>query len=53
MKRSSDSHWAVLPNEPTRMEARFLAEQGITRIAMPLAQFETALIEALQPALVG
>ena len=53
MKRSSDRHWAVLPNEPTRMEARFLAEQGITRIAMPLAQFETALIEALQPALVA
>ncbi len=37
MKRSCDHHWAVLPEEPTRMEARFLAEQGITRISMPLA----------------
>ena len=38
MKRSQGPHYAVLPDEPTRMEARFLAEQGITRIAMPLAQ---------------
>jgi hypothetical protein len=51
MKRSSDRHWAVLPDEPTRMEARFLQEQGITRIAMPLAQFADALMEAMQPAL--
>lgn len=51
MKRSSDRHWAVLPHEPTRMEARFLQEQGITRIAMPLAQFAGALVAALQPAL--
>ncbi|MCP2848964.1 SIR2 family protein, partial [Salmonella enterica subsp. enterica serovar Typhimurium] len=27
MKRSSDRHWALLPDEPTRMEAKFLAEQ--------------------------
>jgi hypothetical protein len=51
MKRSSDHHWAVLPNEPTRMEAMFLQEQGITRIDMPLAGFAAALVEALQPAL--
>jgi hypothetical protein len=51
MKRSSDRHWAVLPNEPTRMEARFLQEQNITRIDMPLAQFSQALIDAMQPAL--
>ena len=51
MKRSSDRHWAVLPNAPTRMEARFLAEQNITRIDMPLAQFSTALMDAMQPAL--
>jgi hypothetical protein len=38
MKRSAGPHYAVLPDEPTRMEARFLAEQGITRIAMPLAE---------------
>ncbi len=52
MKRSSERHWAVLPNEPTRMETRFLAEQNITRIDMPLALFATALTAALQPALV-
>jgi len=51
MKRSSDLHWAVLPEEPTRMEARFLQEQGITRIAMPLAEFSAAMVAALQPAL--
>lgn len=50
MKRSSDRHWAVLQLEPTRMEARFLQEQGITRIAMPLAQFAQHLVAALQPA---
>ena len=37
MKRSKGPHFAVLPDEPTRMEARFLEEQGITRIALPLA----------------
>lgn len=51
MKRSSDQHWAVLPEPPTRMEARFLEEQGITRIPMALADFSAALIDALQPAL--
>ncbi|MBH1957065.1 MAG: SIR2 family protein [Burkholderiales bacterium] len=51
MKRSSDRHWAVLPEEPTRMEARFLQEQGITRINLPLAQFADALMDAMQPAL--
>jgi hypothetical protein len=50
MKRSSDQHWAVLPNEPTRMEARFLEEQGITRIALPLPDFAQAFTAALQPA---
>jgi hypothetical protein len=39
MKRSSDRHWAVLPEEPTRNEARFLAEQNIERIAVPLEEF--------------
>ena len=48
MKRSSDQHWAVLPQEPTRMEARFLQEQNIQRIAMPLALFATLFMEALQ-----
>jgi len=48
MKRSSDHHWAVLPHEPTRMEARFLQEQGITRIDMPLAPFARFLMDAMQ-----
>jgi SIR2-like domain len=48
MKRSSDTHWAVLPEEPTRMEARFLEEQGITRIPMTLPAFGQSLTEALQ-----
>jgi hypothetical protein len=48
MKRSSDTHWAVLPDEPTRMEARFLEEQGITRIPLTLADFATQLTDALQ-----
>src|SRR5450830_328752 len=50
MKRSSERHWAVLPNEPTRMEARFLAQQNITRIGMSLAEFADALMDAMQPA---
>ncbi len=47
MKRSAGPHYAVLPDEPTRMEARFLAEQGITRIAMPLADAAAALCGAV------
>ncbi len=43
MKRSSDRHWAVLAQEPTRNEARFLAEQNIERIDMPLDAFIEAL----------
>ena len=48
MKRSSERHWAVLPEEPTRMEARLLAEQNLTRIALPLAAFSESLIAAMQ-----
>ncbi len=39
MKRSSEQHWAVIEGPLSRMEERFLAEQNITRIDMPLAQF--------------
>lgn len=53
MKRSSAQHWAVLPDEPTRMELRFLEEQGITRINLSLAEFATQLVAALQPAAVA
>ncbi len=45
MKRSSDKHWAVLPGELTRNEARFLTEQNIQRIDMPLEAFVAALIQ--------
>ena len=44
MKRSSDHHWAVLPGELTRNELRFLEEQNIQHIDMPLQQFATLLI---------
>ena len=44
MKRSAGPHFAVLADEPTRMEARFLAEQGITRIALPLADAAQQLL---------
>lgn len=50
MKRSSEQHWAVLPDELTRMEARFLEEQGITRIPMTLEAFGAALAGALETA---
>lgn len=46
MKRSAERHWAILPDEPTRMEARFLAEQGITRIPLQLAESAQALMSA-------
>lgn len=39
MKRSSNKHWAVIEGPLTRMEKKFIAEQNITRIDMPLAQF--------------
>ena len=44
MKRSSDLHWAVLPSELTRNEQRFLEEQNIRRLDMPLESFVSALI---------
>lgn len=44
MKRSHGPHFAVLPDAPTRMEERFLDEQQITRIALPLAQVAATLL---------
>jgi hypothetical protein len=44
IKRSTGSHWAVLPEEPTRNELRFLARYGIERIATPLKEWVAALI---------
>lgn len=49
MKRSSDTHYAVLEGELTRNEARFLKEQGIERIAMPLAEFVAGLTGSAAP----
>jgi hypothetical protein len=43
MKRSSDRHWAVIEGEPTRNELRFLKEQNIVPIRMPLSQALAAL----------
>lgn len=50
MKRSAGPHYAVLPETPTRMEQRFLDEQGIVRIALPLAEVAEALTGVPQPA---
>jgi hypothetical protein len=47
IKRSSNMHWAILPEDPTRNEARFLAEHNIERIPQPLAEF-TAQLSKLQ-----
>lgn len=44
MKRSSDKHWAVIEGPLTRMEQRFLEEQNITRIDLPLAAFTDWLL---------
>jgi hypothetical protein len=43
MKRSTDTHYAVLNAEPTRNEARFLAQHGIVRIDLSLAAFAASL----------
>lgn len=43
LKRSSEGHWAVLPDEPTRNERNFLEENGIARIETPLAEWVAAL----------
>ncbi len=54
MKRSSDKHWAVIEGPLTRMEEKFLSEQNITRIDLPLAQFvgwlQTGVMETMPAA---
>jgi len=45
MKRSSAKHWAVLPVEPTKNEKRFMTEQNIQRLDVPLEEFVTALMQ--------
>jgi hypothetical protein len=43
MKRSSSAHWAVFTGEPTRNEARFMAELGIERVEVSLEEFLAAV----------
>lgn len=45
MKRSGARHWAVLPGELTRNEARFLEEQGIERLSVTLEELSRALAD--------
>jgi hypothetical protein len=51
LKRSAGPHWAVLAGELTRNEARFLKEQGIERIDLPLQDFEACVAREVTPAL--
>lgn len=39
IKRSSDRHWAIFPDQPTRNEQRFMELYHIERIEMPLADW--------------
>ena len=43
MKRSSDQHYAVLPETPSRNEARFLEQQNIEVLRLPLTDFVAEL----------
>lgn len=52
MKRSSDKHWAVLPETPTKNEKKFFAKYNIERIDMPLQEFVTAFASQKEAALV-
>jgi hypothetical protein len=44
IKRSSERHFAVLPDQPTRNEQRFLQEHGIERIETPLKEWVSGMI---------
>lgn len=50
-KRSSDKHWAVLPETLTKNEARFLDRYQIERIEMPLADFVAEFTKQREAAL--
>ena len=49
LKRSSDRHWAILPEELSRNEERFLEEVGIGRISLSLVELAERL-SCLSPA---
>ena len=48
IKRSSEKHWAILREEPTRNEAHFLEEHNIERISMTLDEFVSELSKRQQ-----
>lgn len=48
IKRSSEKHWAILPEDPTRNEAHFLEEHNIERISMTLDEFVSELSKRQQ-----
>ena len=50
IKRSSDRHYAVLPEEPTKNERRFLDQHHIQRIDAPLQAWVTTLVTLQQSA---
>jgi hypothetical protein len=43
VKRSSEKHWAILPEDTTPNEARFLEQHNIERISMSLNEFVAEL----------
>jgi hypothetical protein len=48
IKRSSQKHWAILPEDLTRNEERFLQEHNVKRISMTLEEFATELSKKQQ-----
>lgn len=52
MKRSSEKHWAVLPETPTKNEIKFLERYNVERIDMPLKEFMTTFAPQKEAALV-
>ncbi len=44
MKRSSETHWAVISEKLTRNEKNFMEEYGIKHIDSPLAEWSSALM---------
>lgn len=52
MKRSSEKHWAVLPETPTKNELKFLERYNVERIDVPLAEFLAKFASQKEAALV-
>lgn len=48
MKRSSERHWALIEEEPTKKEARFLFMQNIQPVSMGLEEFIEGVISSLE-----